>query len=58
MIGNAYARGDNFNITKRQTLAGAVFDPKFYEVSIPEYLEDLEVLNKGPLAAVFSLIDN
>lgn len=56
MIGNAYARGDNFNITKRQTLAGAVFDPKFYEVSIPEYLEDLEVLNKGPLA-VFSLID-
>lgn len=56
MIGGAYSRGDNFNITKRQTLAGAVFDPKFYEVSIPEYLEDLEVLNKGPLA-VFSLID-
>ena len=56
MIGGAYARGDNFNITKRQTLAGAVFDPKLYEVSIPEYLEDLEILNKGPLA-VFSLID-
>jgi hypothetical protein len=56
MIGGAYARGDNFNITKRQTLAGAVFDPKLYEVSVPEYLEDLEVLNKGPLA-VFSLID-
>ena len=51
-----HARGDNFNITKRQTLAGAQFDPKLYEVSIPEYLEDLEVLNKGPLA-VFSLID-
>ena len=56
MIGGAYSRGENFNITKRQTLAGAVFDPKLYEVSIPEYLEDLEVLNKGPLA-VFSLID-
>ena len=56
MIGGAYARGDNFNITKQQTLAGAVFDPKLYEVSVPEYLEDLEVLNKGPLA-VFSLID-
>lgn len=56
MIGGAYARGDNFNITKRQTLAGAVFDPKLYEVSVPEYLEDLEILNKGPLA-VFSLID-
>ena len=56
MIGGAYARGDNFNITKRQTLGGAVFDPKLYEVSVPEYLEDLEILNKGPLA-VFSLID-
>jgi hypothetical protein len=56
MIGGSYARGDNFNINKRQTLAGAQFDPKLYEVSIPEYLEDLEVLNKGPLA-VFSLID-
>ena len=56
LIGGAYARGDNFNITKVQTLAGAVFDPKLYEVSVPEYLEDLEVLNKGPLA-VFSLID-
>lgn len=56
MIGGAYARGDSFNIAKRQTLAGAVFDPKLYEVSIPEYLEDLEVINKGPLA-VFSLID-
>jgi len=56
MIGGSYARGDNFNITKRQTLAGAKFDPKLYEVSVPEYLEDLEILNKGPLA-VFSLID-
>lgn len=56
LIGGAYSRGDNFNITKIQTLAGATFDPKLYEVSVPEYLEDLEVLNKGPLA-VFSLID-
>lgn len=56
MIGGSYAKGDNFNITKRQTLAGTQFDPKYYEVSIPEYLEDIEVQNKGPLA-VFSLID-
>lgn len=56
MIGGAYALGENFNIAKRQTLAGALFNPKYYEVSVPEYLEDLEVLNKGPLA-VFSLID-
>jgi len=39
LIGGAYARGDNFNITKVQTLAGAVFDPKLYEVSVPEYLD-------------------
>jgi len=56
MIGGSYAKGDNFNIQKRQTLAGTLFDMKYYEVSIPEYLEDLEVLNKGELA-VFSLID-
>jgi len=56
MVGGAYSPGQSFNITKRPTLAGALFNPKYYEVSIPEYLEDLEVLNKGPLA-VFSLID-
>jgi hypothetical protein len=56
MIGGAYAKGDNFNLTKRQTLAGLMFDPKYYYVAIPEYLEDVEVENKGPLA-VFSLID-
>jgi hypothetical protein len=56
MIGGAYARGASFNITKRQTLAGTLFDPKFYEVSVPEFKEDIQVLNKGPLA-VFSLIE-
>lgn len=56
MIGGSYAKGASFNITKRQTLAGTVFDPKYYEVSVPEYKEDIQVLNKGPLA-VFSLIN-
>lgn len=56
MIGGSYAKGANFNITKRQTLAGTLFDPKYYEVSVPEYKEDIQVLNKGELA-VFSLID-
>lgn len=56
MIGGAYAKGDPFNTTKRQTLAGILFDPKYYYVAIPEYLEDVEVENKGP-NAVFSLID-
>lgn len=56
MIGGAYAKGDSFNVTKRQTLAGTVFDMRTYEVSIPEYLEDLEIYNKGP-EAVYSLVD-
>jgi len=56
MIGGAYAKGAQFNITKRQTLAGTQFDPKYYEVSVPEFKEDIQVLNKGPLA-VFSLIE-
>ena len=56
MIGGFYAKGDSFNVTKRQTLAGTVFDPKYVEVSVPEYKEDIQVTNKGPLA-VFSLIE-
>jgi hypothetical protein len=56
MIGGAYARGQSFNITKRQTLAGTLFEPRYYEVAIPEFLEDIEVLNKGS-NAVFKLID-
>jgi len=56
MLGGFYSRGGNFNITKVQTLAGCIFDPKYIQVSVPEYKEDVQVLNKGPLA-VFSLID-
>lgn len=56
LIGGAYGKGANFNLTKPQTISGTLFDPRYYEVSIVEYLEDLEVLNKGPLA-VFKLID-
>lgn len=56
LIGGAYAPGDNWNIQKVQTLAGTAFDPKYYEVSIPEYKEILMVLNTGNLA-YFDLIE-
>jgi hypothetical protein len=56
MVGGSYAKGDSWNVTKRQTLAGTVFDMRKYYVAVPEYLEDLEVENKGP-QAVFSLVD-
>lgn len=56
LIGGSYTRGANFNINKPQTLSGTEFDPKYYEVSVVEYKEDIQVLNKGDLS-VFRLID-
>jgi hypothetical protein len=56
MIGGSYERGDSFNITKRQTLAGTLFQPKLYEVAVPEFLEDIKIFNKGQYAK-FKLID-
>jgi hypothetical protein len=55
MLGDAYATGDTFNIQKQQTLAATRFDMKTYVVSVPEFLEDIEITNKGPLA-VFSRV--
>jgi len=51
--GGAYKKGATFNITPRQTRSGIIFDPRYYQVSITEFLEDLEVEMAGP-TAVFS----
>lgn len=57
LIGGAYAKGGaNFNLTKPQILSATLFDPKYYEVNVSEYLEDIDVINKGE-NAVFSLVD-
>lgn len=56
MIGGSYAQGANFNISKRQTLAAGIFDPKFYQTNITEYLEEIRVQNTGE-NAVFSLLE-
>lgn len=55
MKGGAYKKGANFDITKRQTKAGLLFDPRFYEVNVTEYTEDVEVIVRGP-QAVLSLV--
>lgn len=56
MIGGAYAKGvGGFNISKRQTFAGLLFGPKYYEVSVPEYLEEVEIEVNGP-TAVMSMV--
>ena len=56
MIGGAYAPGGTFDITKRRTADGGTFDLKHHEVNVTEFLEDIEIYNRGP-EAVFSLID-
>jgi hypothetical protein len=56
MIGQAYAKGvGGFNISKRQTFTGLLFGPKYYEVSVPEYLEEVEIEVNGP-TAVLSMV--
>lgn len=53
MKGGPYAKGaGGFDISKRQTLAGLRFDPKYYEVSVPEYMEDIEVEMHGETAVL------
>lgn len=56
MKGRAYAKGDTFDITRRQTATGGTFDPKLYEVNVTEFKEDIQVFNKGP-EAVFRIVD-
>ncbi len=50
MKGGAYKKGANFDLTKQQTHTGMLFSPRYYEVNVTEYLEDLEVEMAGPNA--------
>lgn len=51
--GGAYKKTAPFNTVKVQTRSGLLFTPRYYEVNITEYLEDVEVEAAGP-TAVFS----
>ena len=57
MIGASYLKGKEFNITEKQVEQAKQFNIKFFEVNVTLSQEDVEVLNKGPLA-VFNLIDS
>jgi len=50
MKGGAYKKGGQFDITKRQVASGILFTPRYYDVNVTEYLEDLEVEQTGPHA--------
>jgi len=55
MKGGAYAKGGAFDVIRRQTRTGLLFSPRYYQVNVTEFLEDLEVEMAGPRAA-FSVI--
>lgn len=57
LFGGAYLQGAPFNLAKPQTLTSEVFTPRFYQVNVTEFLEQIRVQNVGPEAA-FSLIEN
>jgi hypothetical protein len=56
-VGGSYLKGKEFDITEKQVEQAMQFNMKFFEVNVTMSLEDVEVLNKGPLAA-FRLIDS
>ncbi len=56
LVGGSYVKGDTFSLTKPDTLTALQFALKTYFVNITEYLEDVEITNRGP-NAVFSLVD-
>jgi hypothetical protein len=55
MKGGAYKKGSSFDVTRRQTRTGLLFTPRYYQVNVTEFLEDIEVEMAGPRAA-FSVI--
>src|SRR5882762_10329631 len=57
MIGGPYLKGKEFDITEKQVEQAKQLQIKFFEVNVTLSQEDVEVLNKGPLA-VFNLIDS
>lgn len=57
LTGGAYRKGKEFDISERQVEQAMQFTMRFYEVNVTLAKEDIQVLNKGPLAA-FKLIDS
>ncbi len=56
MKGGSYKKAAQFDISKRQTKAGLLFDPRYYYINVTEYTEDVEVEIRGP-DAVLSLVE-
>jgi hypothetical protein len=52
MLGGFTAPGANYNLAKRVTMTALQWNARYMYVGIPEYEEDLSVINKGPNAVV------
>lgn len=50
MKGGAYKPGGTFDTTKVTPYTGIQFTPRFYDVNVTQYLEELEVTYAGPMA--------
>ena len=48
--GGFYQKGKKFNVKQKQTEQQLRFDMKYVEVAVTLYAEDIQVLNRGPLA--------
>lgn len=48
--GGFYQKGKRFNVSQKQTEQQLRFDMKYIETAVTLYAEDIQVLNKGPLA--------
>jgi hypothetical protein len=57
LVGGAYAKGQEFDISEKQVEQAMQFNLKFFEVNVTLSKEDIQVLNKGP-KAVFRLVDS
>jgi len=54
-VGGPYFKGDTFDLTRQQLIDGDVFDMRYYEQNDTQYLEDIDVENRGP-AKVFDIV--
>jgi hypothetical protein len=54
-VGGPYSKGDTFDLTRQQLIDGTVFDMRYYEQNDTQYLEDIDVENRGE-AKVFDIV--
>lgn len=57
LVGGSYLKGKEFDITEKQVEQAIQLNMKFFEVNVTLGLEDIKVLNRGPMA-VFRLVDS